>query len=303
MTAPHLRRALLLICLLSALLHPQPARAGSPPESALIQGVNGHAQSYTLSCEARSAVDWAAFWGVSIREKKFLNRLPRSDNPETGFVGSPNDFWGNIPPAGYGVHAAPVAALLREYGLQAEARRGMTWDELRAEIAAGRPVIAWVIGQIWSGTPQKYTPPNGQTVTVARYEHTVIVIGYTKNQVKLVDAYSGQTQTHSRRAFLASWATLGNMAISGQVAPQPTPTPTPQPKPTRPLSIHLYFPTIYQRAAQPADAPKPAAYIVQRGDYLALIERKTGAPWQRIAQLNGLTFPYVIYTGQALKLK
>ena len=63
---------------------------------------------------------------------------------------------GQHPPASYGVHAPPVAELLREFGLQAEARSGMTWDELRAEIAAGRPVIAWVIGQIWSGTPQKY---------------------------------------------------------------------------------------------------------------------------------------------------
>ncbi|MCI0520513.1 MAG: C39 family peptidase [Chloroflexi bacterium] len=296
-----MQRCALLLLLFSLLLIPLPARAAAPPESATIQGVSGHAQSYTLSCEARSAVDWAAYWGVSIREKKFLNRLPRSDNPETGFVGSPNDWWGEVPPASYGVHAAPVAVLLREYGFQAEARRGMSWDELRAEIAAGRPVIAWVVGQIWPGKAQKYTASDGQTVTVARYEHTVIVIGYTKTQVRLVDAYTGQTQTHAKRAFLASWATLGNMAITGQKAPQVTPTPRPTPR--RPLSVRLYLPSVYKTAVIHVDAPPPAAYTVQRGDYLALVERKTGVSWQRIAQINGLAFPFVIYTGQVLKLK
>jgi uncharacterized protein YvpB len=123
--------------------------------------MRGVAQSLSLSCEARSAVDWADFWGVSIRERKFLSKLPRSDNPDTGFVGNPSDAWGQIPPHSYGVHAEPVAALLRDYGLQAEARRGMQWDELRSEIAAGRPVIVWVIGQVWRGTPVKYTASDG----------------------------------------------------------------------------------------------------------------------------------------------
>jgi hypothetical protein len=73
---------------------PKPARAESLPESAHILGVKGHAQSYVLSCESRSAVDWAAFWDVHIREGKFLNQLPRSDNPDKGFVGRPNDVPG-----------------------------------------------------------------------------------------------------------------------------------------------------------------------------------------------------------------
>jgi hypothetical protein len=31
-----------------------------------------------------------------------------------------------------------------------------------------------------------------------------------------VDAYSGETQKHTLRRFLASWDTLGNMAITGE---------------------------------------------------------------------------------------
>ena len=126
------------------------------PRQAYISGVIGHAQQYTLSCEARSAADWAAFWGVNIAETEFLERLPRSDNPNEGFVGYPNDAWGNIPPASYGVHADPIAAILRSYGLDAHAGHDLSWDEVREQVADGHPVIVWVIGQIWAGTASQY---------------------------------------------------------------------------------------------------------------------------------------------------
>jgi uncharacterized protein YvpB len=186
-----------------------------PPEKAYIEGVSGHPQSFILSCESRSAVDYAAFWGVRIRERKFQNELPRSENPDKGFVGNPNDPWGNIPPKSYGVHATPVAELLREYGLQVESRRNMKWSELQMEVSEGRPVIVWVVGQMWPGKSQFYQVSNGKKVKVAGYEHTMIMVGYNKNVVYAVDAYSGNTLAYSKTAFLKSWASLGNMAITG----------------------------------------------------------------------------------------
>ncbi len=236
-----------------SLSHPAVVQGSSIPREAYISGFEGHAQSFNLSCESRSAVDWAAFWGFRIRERKFLLGLPRSDNPDVGFVGDPNGAWGDIPPASYGVHAKPVAALLREFGLNAEAQTGMTWDDLRREIAAGRPVIAWVIGQVWPGTPQKYTASNGKVSTVARFEHTVIVVGYNQNSVQIVDAYTGQKQTHPRRAFLASWAVLGNMAITGGGArTQPAGSTQEQPAPVEAhlLPVHVFMPVMYRGPAR-----------------------------------------------------
>jgi uncharacterized protein YvpB len=111
---------------------------------------------------------------VKIGEKNFLNKLPRSDNPEEGFVGNPNDAWGNIPPASYGVHAKPVAALLQQYGLDAQARKHMGWEELKAEIAAGHPVIVWVIGQMTGGKAEKIKTKDGKWVTVANKSIPVV---------------------------------------------------------------------------------------------------------------------------------
>lgn len=220
------------------------------PDRAVIAGVRGKPQRWNLSCEARSAVDWAAFWGVDITERQFLKRLPRSKNPDEGFVGNPGDAWGNIPPLSYGVHAEPVASLLRDYGLQAEARRQMDWDELRSEIAAGRPVIVWVIGQMWKGAPIKYKTPDGHKTTVARFEHTMVVFGYDHKKVYLVDAYTGDQQSYPIRTFLASWQTLGRMAIvGGEATPTSTPTESEgQSQSGAATTLKVYLPGVYKPA-------------------------------------------------------
>lgn len=245
------------------------------PEQAYISGVAGHAQAYSLSCEARSAADWSAYWGVSINESEFLNSLPRSDNPNEGFVGDPNDPWGYIPPSSYGVHAEPIAGLLREYGLDAHASMGLGWTELQAEVAAGRPVIVWVIGSIWSGTPKDFETEDGEIVTVANNEHTMILIGYDETRVHLVDALTGYTVTHSLENFLNSWAVLGNMAVTGEGS-----------------------------GTNPNEGTNNngEGYIVQPGDTLNKVAARFDLDWPDLAAWNNISFPYLIYPGQVLSL-
>src|SRR5258708_6738126 len=90
-----------------------------PPASAQVDGFIGHPQILSLSCESRSAVDWAAFFGVHIGELAFLRGLPVSTDPDIGFVGDVRGVWGQVPPNAYGIHARPVARLLQDYGLPA----------------------------------------------------------------------------------------------------------------------------------------------------------------------------------------
>jgi len=246
------------------------SHADELPAEAYISGVVGHAQTYSLSCESRSAADLASFWGVAISEDEFLNALPRAKNPDEGFVGNVEDEWGYIPPYSYGVHADPVANVLVGYGFQAQALHDMSWEALKGEVAAGRPVIVWVIGQIWQGTPKSYTAPDGETATVAHFEHTMIVVGYGESLVHLVDAFSGAHVTHSVSNFLTSWAVLGNMAVTAQ------------------LPDHS------------ARTNGTDTYVVQRGDYLAKLALEWEVSWQDLAALNGIVYPYVIHPGQEL---
>jgi uncharacterized protein YvpB len=198
--------------------NPEPPTPTPPPpdlpSSAILHGVTGRNQSLPLDCESRSAVDWARYFGFHIDELEFFHQLPHSDNPDVGFVGSVYGSWGQIPPNPYGVHAEPVAEVLRDYGVEAYAHRPLTWDELRAEIADGRPVFVWIIGGIDNGIPVYYTPSDGLHTIVARYEHTVIITGYTSNVVYYLN---GDTiYTRSIGQFLDSWSALGNMAITAQ---------------------------------------------------------------------------------------
>ncbi len=224
-----IRRVLAIIIVFTWIIPfviPTSAAGENPPAAAFVADIAGRAvkgspQSYALSCEARSAVDLAAFWGIEIGEREFLKRLPRSDNPEVGFVGDPNGIWGYIPPYSYGVHARPVAQQLKEYGLLAEARTGLSWPELQLEIASGRPVIVWIIGEMWPGKPVTYKAHDGNRVQVASFEHTMILIGYNRKKVEAIDAFSGEAKRFPLETFLKSWYVLGNMAVIVRVA-EPT---------------------------------------------------------------------------------
>jgi len=182
------------------------------PSTAVISGVTGEPQSLPLDCESRSAVDWAQYFGVAIDELDFFSLLPHSDNPDKGFVGNVYGQWGQIPPDPYGVHAEPVAEVLRDLGLQAYAHRPLSWDDLRAEIAANRPVIVWIIDSISNGIPVYFTPLDGLHTIVARYEHTVIVTGYTASSVYYLNGDTIYSTPVGQ--FLNSWSALENMAIT-----------------------------------------------------------------------------------------
>ena len=203
---------------------PTPTATATPsvPSEANITGISGRLQALPLDCESRSAVDWAAYLGVKIDELEFFYSLPQSDNPDKGFVGDVYGAWGQIPPHPYGVHAEPIAALLRTYGLDAQAVRNFSLDALRSEIASGRPVIIWVTGEVAWGTPVPYTASDGHSTIVARYQHTVMVIGYNKYEVRILDG--ARVYTRSWSDFERSWGVLGNMAVIERASQEKEPS-------------------------------------------------------------------------------
>jgi uncharacterized protein YvpB len=96
--------------------------------------------------------------------------------------------------------------------IKCEAKESLSWDEIRREISEHRPVITWVIGNVINGAPNYYTSPSSpKTSIVARYEHTVIVIGYTPDSVIYLNG--DEIITRSIDQFFDSWSALNNMAI------------------------------------------------------------------------------------------
>jgi LysM repeat protein/uncharacterized protein YvpB len=261
---------------IAMVLLPLPVRAYDLPPTASVGGISGHPQSLSLDCEARSAADWAAFWGVAVDEITFLQLLPKSDNPESGFVGNVSDTPGNLPPRGYGVYAGPVAALLQgAYGLPAVARNNLTEPELQTEIASGRPVIVWYLYGFGTSAAVDLTSSDGAVFRAASFEHTGIVIGYDPASYTVLDAFTGFPQRVDRTQFLNSWAILGNMAVVG--------------------SGNNLNPLVNA-------ATTPAYYVVQPGDTLRNVAGKFGIDWADLAGWNNLFPPYPIFPGQQLTL-
>lgn len=181
------------------------------PDEFYIRGILGHKQYFKLGCEASVAKDWASYFGVELNEFEFQYRLPLSENPDEGFVGDVLGPWGQVPPYAYGVHAEPVAALLREYGLPAKGVKGFTLDQMREQLSQGKPVIAWVIGNVVGGIPYEYTDSEGKKSIVAAYEHVVIVTGYDKDSFRYNT--NGRYYQIKDQYFLNSFKVLGNMVL------------------------------------------------------------------------------------------
>jgi LysM repeat protein len=255
------------------------------PAYAVIDGVPAHRQSLPLSCESRSAADLAGYWGISINEVQFFNALPKSDNPEKGFVGNVYGSWGQTPPNPYGVHAPPIAKNLRKHGLDAKAQYGMSFNDLKKEIANGRPVIVWVVGKVWRGSPITYTAKDGSEVIVAKYEHSMLAYGYDSANVYLIDAGNGGRGKYSISNFKASWGVLGNMAVTaqGEQSKAPTEEPSSNDKPSG------------------GSSSQGKTYTVKPGDFLSKLAQQWGISWQELAALNDIVYPYIIYPGQVLK--
>ena len=112
---------------------------------------------------------------------------------------------------------------------------------------------------------------------VAAYEHTMLVIGYDKNNILLIDAGDGKRATYKMTSFLNSWAVLGNMAVT---AGPPEPVVT----------------------AWETGEVEPGWHKVKKGENLANIAQKYHVKWKELATANKLKPPYVIYTGQLLQI-
>ncbi len=185
---------------------------GEIPETHYIWNILGHRQFFSIGCEASAADDWAKYFGVEVNEFAFQVRMPISDNPDVGFVGDVNGPWGQVPPYAYGVHAGPVAQVLSEYyDMNAVGMKGFTTRELKEQIAANKPVIAWVVANCTWSEPYEYTDKAGNKIITAPFEHVVIVTGYNETSFRYMN--NGKFFDIPTEYFERTWSVLGNMVV------------------------------------------------------------------------------------------
>jgi uncharacterized protein YvpB len=183
------------------------SETGLPPEARLV--VARQRQSHNLSCESSAASMVAQYLGVDLSESQVLSALPLNDNPYLGFRGNVDGPTGGI--EDYGVHAGPILDILNNRGLRAWSVEGGL-KGIKAAIARGNPVIAWVTYKCLPSTPVE-VEIGGSTVALVPNQHVVVVTGYSPTGVWANDPWDGQEDFYLNADFRRAMGYFGDMAI------------------------------------------------------------------------------------------
>jgi uncharacterized protein YvpB len=182
--------------------------AGALPAEARLQ-VTPQRQAHNLSCESAAASMAARYLGLDLGEADVLAALPRSENPHLGFRGSVDGPTGGI--QDYGVYAGPIRDVLSQRGLQAQPVPGGL-DGIRAAVARGHPVIAWVTYQMAASTPVDVTI-GGQQVTLVPNQHVVLVTGYNADGFWANDPWDGREHFYAASDLERGMSYFDGMAL------------------------------------------------------------------------------------------
>ena len=186
------------------------AEAAGIPSSYYIRGVPLYSQIHNLSCEYAAAKMVTAYWGEMVPEWQFIANIPVRDNPHFGYRGNIDGGGGGL--WDYGIYSEPIANYLDSLGFYTNAFYGDA-ASLKAEVAAGHPVIVWVTIALQYTTPVR-TVEDGWPVKLVPGEHAVVVTGYDSGGVYVNGPAQGIRARFDWASFLRSWGYFDNMALS-----------------------------------------------------------------------------------------
>ncbi len=168
-------------------------------------------QAWALSCEYAATAAATAYYGNTISQRTFLKAIGYDENPHKGFRGSMMAKWGGT--TNYGVYAEPIVTVLRQQGFGHSYVFYGGATTLKAEIAAGHPVVTWISGT-WGGV-SRYTKVDatGASYSLIPYEHAVTAYGYDDTGIWVMDPGVGKKYHVAWATFLRGWNRIDGMAL------------------------------------------------------------------------------------------
>jgi uncharacterized protein YvpB len=208
------------------------ADAVEPPASFLIPDVPALSQFpvFYNGCELVSLAMLLQYkgWGYTLEElnddlpldptpavRDRNGRIVVWGDPDVGFVG---DITGDR--IGYSVNRGPLLAMLADL-LGEEAGRavdltGADERQLKAEIAAGNPVVIWTTVN-FRPTDQwiTWSTPEGKTIRATFQVHAAVLVGYDETHFYLNDPHTGRAYMRvAKEPLLESWAQMDKQALT-----------------------------------------------------------------------------------------
>lgn len=130
-------------------------------------------------------------------------------NPNLEFLGDPRSL------TGWGIWDRGLLAVANGFKAGAINGTGMPFEEIVKLLYRDRPVIVWT--SIDLDDPYvllEWTyPPTGETITWKNYNHAVVVIGYTDDEIIVSDPIDGTVKAFDKAKFIEVYDFMGRRAI------------------------------------------------------------------------------------------
>lgn len=187
---------------------------------------------YPTGCEAASACMLLKYYGFKITMKEMVDIIPRQNlevingkwyGPDINekFVGDPRyGYRSSI--RGYGAFSPVVTKSLQKAidqrggGYTAKNITGGTFDDLLKTVSGGKPAIVWATYNMNTPTEVNawYIKSTGKYFEYPKGTHVMVLCGYDKNNVYVMDPYNySSAKSFSRSSFKSKWELLGKQTI------------------------------------------------------------------------------------------
>jgi len=141
-------------------------------------------------CEITAWTMMVNYAGKAIGKTTAANRMPRSTDPNTGFLGNPYSVNGGV------IWPGGLMTITRQYLGSAVNMTGCSMNEIRQKLRNCHPVIAWVVN------------------LDGFLSHTIILTGFDANNIYYNDPWTGSSSRMSINAFNQIWQGNGRRALS-----------------------------------------------------------------------------------------
>lgn len=143
-------------------------------------------------CEITAVTMLLNFAGVRVSKEQAARIMPRSSNPNKGFIGSPYKEF----PLGFWVAPGGVKPVIKHYLGTAKIMTGSSLSSIKKKLLRSHLVVVWV------GWFDGFS------------NHALTLTGYHGNTLYYNDPWTGTKRSMSTETFLHHWSLDGHRAIS-----------------------------------------------------------------------------------------
>lgn len=140
-------------------------------------------------CEITAVTMMLQYAGASVDKMQLAREMPRSSDPNYGYIGQPWDQ------TGITIFPNALMSLVEKYAGSAKDLTGLDFSAIKYQIDLGHPVVTW---NTLHGFPY----------------HALTVTGYDSQYVYYNDCWTNQTTQMEINTFINNWNTQNRRAIS-----------------------------------------------------------------------------------------